>query len=195
MTCIVGLVHNGVTYIGADSLGSTPYTKAVRKDKKVFHLKNSDKVIIGAVHSFRMTQLLMFADNIIDERDIKDDLINYEYMVTKFIPNVIDLFEKNGFSRIDQNEKVGGRFLVGYKDRLFDIDTDFQVGENLCGYSALGSGSDFAMGSLYSTEGMIDDPITRIHMALQAATQFAVGVEPPFHILNTKNNEVITYDK
>jgi hypothetical protein len=195
MTCIVGLVHNGVTYIGADSLGSTPYTKAVRKDRKVFRLKNSDKVIIGATHSFRMTQLLMYSDELIDERDIKDDLINHEYMVTKFIPNVIDLFEKNGFSRIDQNEKVGGRFLVGYKDKLYSIDSDFQVGESLCKYDALGSGSDFALGSLHSTEGYIESPIVRIHMALQAATQFAIGVEPPFYILNTENNEVVTYDK
>ena len=39
MTCIVGLVHEGVTYIGGDSLGSNGYSKTVRKDKKVFKLK------------------------------------------------------------------------------------------------------------------------------------------------------------
>ena len=31
MTCIVGLVHNGVTYIGADSLGSNSYGGSARK--------------------------------------------------------------------------------------------------------------------------------------------------------------------
>ena len=40
MTCIVGLVHEGVVYIGGDSAGVAGLSLTVRADEKVF--RNSD---------------------------------------------------------------------------------------------------------------------------------------------------------
>lgn len=195
MTCIVGLVHKGVTYIGGDSLGSNGHSKTVRADKKVFHMKDINNAVIGYTSSFRMGQLLMYGTGLIDSRDAFQDKINHEYLVTKFIPNVIGLFEDGGYSKKDNGKKIGGCFLFGYKDKLYQVESDFQVGEPILGYDACGSGEEFALGSLHSTEGQIEDPITRVHMALKAASQFSVGCAPPYYILNTKNNEVVKFDK
>lgn len=191
MTCIVGLIENGVTYIGGDSLGSNGWTKVKRKDKKVFKLKDTDNAIIGYTSSFRMGQLLMYATDLIDKRD--EPNIDHEYIVSKFIPNVIRLFENGGYSRNKNGEKEGGVFLLGYNDKLYMIDSDFQVVESFDNYLACGSGEDFALGSLMTTEGSGLTPEERIRKALQAASKFSVGVESPYYIVNTENNEVVEY--
>lgn len=191
MTCIVGLVHDGVTYIGGDSLGSNGYTKTVRKDKKVFKLKDTNNAIAGYTSSFRMGQLLMYGTGFIDKRD--EPNIDHEYLVTKFIPKVISTFENGGYGKNNSGDKCGGAFLIGYKDKLYSIESDYQVGESFDNYMAVGSGEDFARGSLATTEGLGLTPEERIHSALMAASKFSVGVSAPFYIVNTANDEVIEF--
>jgi ATP-dependent protease HslVU (ClpYQ) peptidase subunit len=191
MTCIIGLIHNGVTYIGADSLGSNGHSKTVRKDKKVFKLQDSKNAIVGSCGSYRMCQLLMYATGLIDSRD--EPNIDHKYLVTKFIPNVIRLFDDGSYGKTYGGEKEGGFFLFGYKDRLYSIQSDYQVGESSLNYEAMGSGQDFALGSLATTEGGSLTPVERIHLALKAATQFSTSVAPPFHIINTANDEIVVF--
>lgn len=190
MTCIVGLIHDGVTYIGADSLGSNGWSKTVRSDKKVFQLKDINNGIVGFAGSYRMGQLLMYSTGLVDNRDDFQNKIDHEYLVTKFIPNVINLFENGGYSKNKSGEKIGGNFLFGYKDKLYQIESDFQIGESTDGYDAIGSGEMFALGSLYSTKDM-DDPIERIKLALDASSYHAVGVQKPYYIHNTKDNKIV----
>lgn len=191
MTCIVGLLDNGVTYMGGDSLGSNGYSKMVRRDRKIFKLKDTPNAIAGYTTSYRMGQLLMYSNGLIDKRD--EPNINHEYMVTHFIPNVIKIFENGGFNKTDNGEKSGGIFLVAYKDKLFKIESDYQVAEAIEKYNACGCGEDFALGSLKTTEDMDLTPIERIHLALQSASKFAVGVAPPFYIINTDNDNVVEF--
>lgn len=188
MTCIVGLIENGITYIGADSLGSNGYSKTVRNDKKLFKLQDTPNAILGFTSSFRMGQLLMYANNLIDKRD--EPNIDHKYIVTKFIPNIISLFESGGYAKNNSGEKKGGIFLLGYKDKLFKIESDFQVGESMLNYDACGCGEDYALGSLATSESMDTTPIDRIHKALQAASKFSPGVAPPFYIMNTHDDEI-----
>jgi ATP-dependent protease HslVU (ClpYQ) peptidase subunit len=187
MTCIVGLVYEGVTYIGGDSLGSNTYSKTVRADRKVFRLKDSDKAVLGFTTSYRMGQLLMYAKGLIDSRD--EPNIDHEYLVTKFIPNIINLFENGGYSRNNSGEKSGGTFLLGYNDKLYTIYNDYQVAESVDGYVACGCGEDFALGSLHSTEGLNLTPEERIHIALKSASKFSTGVQAPYYIINTSNEK------
>lgn len=191
MTCIVGLVDNGITYIGGDSCGSNGYSKTTRADKKVFKLKDTSNAILGYTSSFRMGQLLMYATELIDNRD--EPNINHEYLVTKFIPNVIKLFENGGYSKNIDGEKEGGFFLLGYKDNLYKIESDYQVGISVDNYDACGCGEDYALGSLKTTENLDLSPIDRIHMALQAASKFSTGVAAPFYIINTSDDTVVEF--
>lgn len=191
MTCIVGLVHDGITYIGGDSLGSNGYTGTVRKDKKVFKLKDTKQGIAGYTSSFRMGQLLMYATGLIDKRD--EPNIDHEYLVTKFVPKLIRLFEDGGFGKNNSGDKEGGTFLLGYKDKLYSIHNDYQVGESFDNYQAVGSGESFALGSLFTTEGLGLTPEERIHSALIAASKFSVGVSAPYYIVNTENDRAIEF--
>jgi len=189
MSCIVGLVHNKRVYIGCDSLGSDEFCKMTRNDTKVFHVSGRTDACIGFAGSFRMGQLLRYSEGLIDVRAKSC----HKYIVTKVVPRILDIFDKGGFTKTeDGGTQIGCKFLFGFKDQLFDIDNDFQVGENTCGYAAIGEGYSYALGSLYATADFEIKPEERIFMALKAASVFGMGVGAPFHIYNTGNDKIIT---
>lgn len=191
MTCIVGIVDKKtkITYIGGDSLGSTDSFKVVRKDRKVFKLKNSKNVCVGFTSSFRMGDILRYNS----ELSTPDEILTHETVVTKFVPRIIKVFSENGYQRNNSNVISGSTFLIAQEDRLFKVDSDYQVGEANDLYDACGCGYIAALASLNTTEKMNMSPIERLRLALQSATKYIPGVEPPFYIVNTKDDKVVKF--
>ena len=105
------------------------------------------------------------------------------YMATSFINAVRDCLKAGGWAEKEKDQERGGNFLVAYKGRIFEIQSDYQVAENAEPYGAVGCGFDLALGSLYTSERMtLNGPRARVEMALQAAAAFSAGVYPPFRI-------------
>lgn len=177
MTCIVGLVQDGVVYIGGDSAGvAEPYTLTIRADEKVF---TRDSMIFGFSSSFRMGQLLRYRLGVPEDHAFDPE----EYMATVFVDAVRECLKQGGFaSRINEEER-GGIFMVGYKGRLFTIESDYQVSHALDPFMAIGSGKDPALGALYATEEM--PPRERVLRALEAAEHFNTWVRRPFLVVET----------
>jgi len=112
--------ENDCVWIGGDSLGSNGYTKAVEGQHKVFRNKVFKNVIMGSTSTFRHIDLLKYSDKLFDELDLyKNTKIDHEYMVTKFIPNIITLFKDGIVFETEINR--GANFIVGVgnKFRLF----------------------------------------------------------------------------
>ena len=181
MTCVVAIIADGKTYMGADSLGIAGYSSEIRAHKKIFY---NGEFLIGGTLSFRMLDILQysFVPPVIDPNI--DDL--RRYMCTSFIARLRETLSTDGFDikADDSNQDNVGTTLVAIRDRLFTIGGDFQVGENVEPYAAVGHGQDVAIGSLFSTHDL--EPEDRIQVALEAAEQFSAGVGRPFHILSTK---------
>ena len=180
MTCIVGALGNDGVYIGADSASIAGLDKSIRKDVKVFKVKD---FVIGCTSSFRMIQLLRFS---LRPPDFKKDQDIYEYMCTDFVDAVRDCFKAGGYIHIENSEETGGVFLVGYKNRLFKIESDFQVGEYFDSYAAAGCGSDYALGTMFALKDTDMTIETKINLALEAAEKFSAGVSRPFVIEKTE---------
>jgi hypothetical protein len=178
MTCIAGLVDNGIVYIGGDSAGVGGLSLSVRADEKVFQ---NGEFIFGFTTSFRMGQLLRYSLN--PPKNYENIDIN-KFMVTKFIESIRKCLKDGGYAYKNNEVESGGTFLVGYKGKLFKIDSDYQVGEELIGFDAVGCGENIALGSLYSTEGQ--PPKERILKALEAAERFSAGVRRPFNVVELK---------
>jgi hypothetical protein len=180
MTCIVGLVSQGRVYIGGDSAGvAGGYGLVVRNDRKVF--KNGD-FVMGFTTSFRMGQLLAFNFHPPKPRQGVDV---FAYMVTDFIDAARATMKSGGFARVkDSTSEEGGTFLVGYAGRLFNVEEDFQVGESVHGFDAVGCGNQLALGSLHST-AVLTDPEARVREALRVAEACSAGVRSPFFIEST----------
>lgn len=176
MTCIVGMIDrkSNKVIIGGDSLSSTNFFISSRKDTKVL---KKGSFVIGCTSSFRMIQLLRFS-LVLPEINKKDI---YEYMCTDFIDAVRECFSKGGFLQKEQTgEEIGGQFLVGYEDRLFIIDNDFQVGETYDEFNSIGCGSDFALGCIYLLRDKKIPIENKIRQALEAAEHFSPFVKQPF---------------
>jgi len=186
MTCIVGLIKNGNVYMGGDSAGTSGLDTELRKDPKVF--KNGD-FLIGYTSSFRMGQLLRFK---FTPPSIAEDIDIYTYMCTSFVDEVRKIFKEGGFSKNKESVETGGRFLVGYKGRLFQIDDDFQVGESFNSFNAVGCGDRYAKGAL---EVLVNypvkfDSVEIVKYSLRVAEKFSAGVSGPFVIISDEKEQI-----
>ena len=197
MTCIIGFIDktNGMTYMGCDSCISTGSTKAIMNEgkKKVFKLKDVNNAILGFSGDVRDMNILEYATGLIDKRDEPD--IDEEYVVTKFVPNLINIIEKNDRCRTSNGQKeMESYFLLAYKEKMWRISSDYSVTSFSDDYDAIGSGTYHALGSMATTEGLGMTPVRRIHKALQVASKFVPSVAPPFHIINTKNDVITSFE-
>jgi hypothetical protein len=174
MTCIAGLSIDNRVWIGGDSAATGPNELTIRADPKVFRL---GQAVIGYTSSYRFGQLLRYR---LDPPDCPDDDV-HRYLCTKFVDAVRACLRDGGAARRDAEVESGGAFLLGYRGKLWTIQADYQVGESLAGYDAVGSGADVARGALFASKGK--DPADRIAEALAAAEAWTPYVRRPFEIL------------
>jgi ATP-dependent protease HslVU (ClpYQ) peptidase subunit len=180
MTCVAGLVKGSRVYIAGDSAGSNDsHQLTLRRDKKVFR-RDDLGMIFGCCGSFRMFQLLHHAFAPPLPASEEEDLEHY--MATDFIDAVRSCFAEGGFAKKKQEREKGGFFLVGLRGRLFQVEGDYQVGESLDGYAAIGSGGNIALGALFVTRHLDLSPEQRLRDALEAAQHHITSVRAPFVI-------------
>lgn len=174
MTAVVGLEHNGVVYIGADSAGTNSILQqTVRADEKVFA---NDEFVMGFTSSFRMGQLLRYRLSIPSRSESEQD--DFRFMCTEFVDAVRQCLKDGGFASSDEGRDVGGTFLVGYRGSLYCVDSDFQVAKSTHPFMAIGCGDDLALGAMAASP--YKDPLKRIQHALEIAEEFSAGVKGPF---------------
>lgn len=185
MTCIVGFIDDDKNiYIGADSAGTNGwFDQRIRKDEKVFI---KDDLIFGFTGSFRMGQLLKYQLNVPD-KTIKDS--DEDYINSKVIESIRKLLKDKGFTRIQNNQEEGGIFILGYRGKIYIIESDFQVGIVDTNYCSVGCAENYAMGCLYGIQKIELSPEQRIKKALKCAYKFSAGVKPPFIIKKLEYEE------
>ena len=181
MTCIVGIEHETGVYIGGDSAGIAGWELTVRADPKVFRV---GEFLYGIAGSFRMGNLLRYA--FVPPPPPKKRKHLDAYMVTAFIDTLRAVVEAGG-TREKKNEVESlhnSSFLVAVRGRLFEIDSDFQVGRPASGYAAIGCGSSVALGALHAlVVGVgLTHPTDCVAAALRAAEAHNIGVRGPFII-------------
>lgn len=176
MTCIVGLKSKTGIYIGGDSAVSSHNLIQTITDPKVWR---KGQFIFGFAGSLRTGQIIKY--------NLKIPPINNrpptEYMVTSFINSMRKCLKTAGSAREEhKEEEQDSQFLIGYQGHLFEIDEAYGVCEVADEYVAIGSGTEYALGSLYATKGRPAEE--RLTKALEAASYFSEGVRPPFHIIH-----------
>ncbi len=177
MTCIVGFIDKvGKLWMGADSIGSTNSMHTKRKDTKLFRNK---EFLIGYTSSFRMGQLLRFKW-VPPYQNNKPD---YEYMCTDVIDSIRKCLKDNGYAKVNNNEEKIGSFLIGYKNKLYQIEDDLQVAEQIDGFDACGSGTYFAIGALNILSKQSIASRLVCQKALETAEKYNPFVGGPFVII------------
>jgi hypothetical protein len=188
MTCIVGyLTDENDIYMGSDSIGVADTAWMLLKDPKIFI---KDSMIFGFASSLRFGQILKYSFVVPDRPDGMD---TNEYMCHVVMLELTKTFEKTDFKR-DDKEQEDWSLLLGYDGKLFTVQSNLQIIEDLKNYATIGCGGDYAKGALYAMEKTNHiTPEERITIALEAATEFSM-VKPPFHILKLEAKGTINQE-
>jgi hypothetical protein len=179
MTCIVAIAQNGTVYMGSDHAASDDKSGWIiaRKEPKCFKV---GQYAIAFTDSFRMGQILQYSWTPPKYTPTKTNSGLDKFLRTKFVDSVKLAFKEHGFGDIGgTDEDTGGIFIVGLEGRIFTIDEDFHVGENIVNYMAEGSGGSIALGALHATKNQ-KNPKVRLKAALEAAAEFNMSVSAPF---------------
>jgi hypothetical protein len=189
MTCIVGIPDGTNVWLGGDSAGVAGYSLVVRADQKVFR---SGEFVMGFTDSFRMGQLLRFS---LKPPACEEGSDLFAYMCGPFVDAVRDCLKAGGYARRRDETEEGGNFLVGYRGRLFEVCSDYQVGETASGFNAVGCGAAVALGALEAQRMLAPEtsqrpdsrlcPELSLLRALHAAEAWNTGVRGPFHVVST----------
>lgn len=115
-------------------------------------------------------------------RNGEDD---HAYLCTDFIDAVRACLKEGGFTQVKDNVEIGGFCLVGYRGRLYYLENDFHLRRVCFGVGAVGAGDMVALGALHAAPQNLT-PRQRLERALSAASEFVVGVTPPFHFIESK---------
>lgn len=180
MTCIIGYVDEKETvWMYSDSLGySEEGSQSTRTNPKLFFLNN--QFLVGFAGSFRAGQVMQY---MFTPPKFLQSMDEMEYMVTLFLPALKKVLEKEGAMKSEDGEAFNlSMFLIGFRGRLFQIESDFQCGEDSYPYAAIGAGDGVARGALF---GLLHgsgcrDPQELLVRAMLAAQEFTVGVRGPY---------------
>lgn len=177
MTCIVAIEQNGTVIMGGDRLGSNGHTGAPVSESKVF---TKSGVTIGYTSSFRMGQLLQYALTIpvIPEEDLD------KWVAVDLMQAIRAVYSENGWDETSNGKASGGSFLLAVKGRCYEIQSDYSFIRQISGEYAVGSGKDYALGSLRSTRGRMTAS-KRIIESLETAAEYVVSVSAPFDVIDT----------
>lgn len=181
MTCVIGHRTEEGIWIGADSAGTDGWgSQTIRADTKVFQRGG---FTMGFCGSFRMGQVLRFN---LKARPQPPKMPDYEYMVRIFIEDVRTVLKEAGVTYVDHKVESGGTFLVAYRDGLYHVEDDFQVGMGAESYHCIGSGATVASGAMAILTADEVEPPVAIKRALKVASEQDAYVAPPFVVRKHK---------
>lgn len=192
MTCIVAIREGGHVWMGGDACVTVGPDVHRLARPKVFRRTVQTKdhgmwpVLIGSAGSLRLENVL---EHQLELPDIEEGTVE-RWMSTAFVDALRATLEAAGLKKHESgvDELEDAVLLVGVAGRLLTVSCDFSVMETYGDERAIGSGEDFARGSLY-TSGQLGGwrPIERIDHALRAAARYTSGVSGPFTVISTDN--------
>ena len=181
MTCIVALKDEGSIYIGGDRLATAGYGRKYHlAQQKVW--KKGPEMIFGGAGDVRGIQLLAYTSAI---PPMKEGQSIEEYLAMDFSNALKNALHAGGDLHNKHNvEESFSQFLLGFRGRLFAFYQDFAFIEVVEDFTSIGSGGDYAIGSLYSTQGTDMTPEERITKALECAEYYDAYVQGDYDIVS-----------
>ena len=192
MSVVVAIKKDGVVYLGSDSQvtrGGTRTSLTNQNNFKIWKVKGVDNCLMGHVGLLRDACVIRVMENLVREIDVIHDKVNFEYVVTRVVPKIIEELKFYNYLESEGKFKdMESRYLFAFKDKLFVIGFDGSVIE-VDDYIAIGSGESESIGSLLTTNNN-DDPEIRIIKAIKASAAHDIYVDYPIILSNTKDLEV-----
>ena len=176
MTVIVALKQDDHIFFGADSSCGDDSNNFGMKEPKIFFI---GKEMVGYAGNIRIGQLLKLWK-------FPKEIVDVNKYIHHHIPmSIRQLLKGNGCLTIKKNveEMTDTHIIFTFRDKIYLMEEDFAVWESWDKYLSIGSGSDLAMGSLYTTSKWDIPAKDRVKFALEASERYSNSVEKPFKFL------------
>jgi ATP-dependent protease HslVU (ClpYQ) peptidase subunit len=183
MTVIAAVVDDSKIFMGCDGISCKDDWIVTNNQKKVFIKGN---IVFGCAGPTRLGTILQYY---LDIPLHPNNMPPLEYLSTLFVGAVRSVLKMQGYLRVYNSVEdiESGTILIGYKSGLYMMCSDFAVVEIPEQYAAIGSGSNEALGSLFTSQGRRMPAAERVHVALQAAERFDRNIRGPFQIYSVDN--------
>ena len=172
-------------------MGSDDYNYQIQTEPKVF---KKGEMIFGSTGDMRAPQLLRYALSIPRHSGNVSDM---SYLTTTFTDAVIECFKARGYAKINNSVVESGsylHYLLGYRSKLYKMESNFQTCVSVLNYEAVGCGGDYAKGAMYALlkgKGAVAPKVV-LTKALEASAAHSCFVKPPWNFVSlsgTKRNE------
>ncbi|MFN3200034.1 MAG: hypothetical protein ACE366_16680 [Bradymonadia bacterium] len=175
MTCIVGLeASDGRVIIGADSFVGNDVSSSIESQPKC---ARRGELIIAPGGSIRFAQILLHDVAYPDPQPGEED----EAFLYRCVEEMRKALSAANYLDQDGDAGYGGEALIGYRGGLYRLGPDFGFFRHKRGYDAIGTGEQFALGSLHST--LAFDAHEKVRRALHAAAALSSQVRGPFDFI------------
>lgn len=174
---------NKVIHMAGDKLRNNTYRKYPCVEPKIFGL--GDSYLIGVSGCTKVHNVLAYMLNPSNfSHTIKDPM---KHINVEFIPHVMLLLKQNDcLPGRDSQHGHHLSLLVAYSGKIFQVAEDLSVVETKQEYSAVGSGSDYALGALAALQEYDLEIKNKLKKSLQAANKFDLytGADFTYHQVN-----------
>ena len=165
MTCIVAIKDGRTIIMSGDSAATDENRISIQKVPKTFKLcvpggpnvvpdngGHNTEMLVGFAGCFRGAQLMKHSLKVPAWTMGSHE----DYLVRHFLPEVIKVFQAHGLGT--KEDPLGLLLLlVGLDGRLFEIEGNGQVLENMSGYASIGTGAEVALASMCTLLDNTDD--------------------------------------
>lgn len=196
MTTIVGIQGDFFALICADSrvadVDENGYaTQVVTMREGSGKIVVNGRYIIGAAGDVRAINILHHAfQPPAVAPNLKGKKLD-QFFTVKFIPALRECFEQHGYAMPDNDRKehmaeMGSSVIVAVNNTIYTIEGDYAWHSDVAGIYAIGTGAQYAMGSLHALMGRGRPSLqsARKHAlkSLAAASRFDPYTGSPYHV-------------
>lgn len=201
MSVVVGLKENNKVWLATDSqvtYGGSKQTIVSSNCLKIWKPSGHKNMCMGLVGSMRDNNILSTVDVWIDEATDLKGSYGFVDVVRDTVPKMLNELRLGRRLVVEDGvEYMQSSLLVGYRDKLFQVDQDGCV-TDMVGESnifSIGSGHRFCT-SAYAAIRDIDALTTREKLirCVAAACESDLYVNYPIILINTEDDEIEIYD-
>lgn len=180
MTCIIAITEKDKVHMVGDLCGSNGFQhKNYTKNVKIF--KNGE-FLIGHTDTYRLGQILQYSwCPPKKSADYDEDVYIYKHIVDSLKKTL----DENSYGKKDGVCFIGGNFLIGYKGRIFEVQSDMSILEHEK-FASVGCGEYMAESSLATLlhTGSKLNPEKMLATALLITSSLVTGVSSEYTYLS-----------
>lgn len=176
MTLIAAVIEDGKVQMIGDAF--TGFHHVVGRDTREKVWQSGDKVL-GAAGNVRPILAFRYG---FEFPPVPDGQSDDTYMRLTFPAALREYLKEHvHVSTTENGEDSNLSLLIGWRGRIWCMSDDFSITEEACGWNAIGSGCEVALGALWVTR---DLPASRrLQAAGFAAAEYVSSVRGPFTVV------------